>query len=89
MCRKGSFNTADTSGYLLAMGVIAFLDCTPGRQQDIQYVWLLMATTVMRIKKKHNKRVNKKFIFLRVAKKKSELHKGMTPRTQDLKQESK
>lgn len=69
------------------MGVIAFLDCTPGRQQDIQYVWLLMATAVMRIKKKHNKRVNKKFIFFRVAKK--WLHKGMTPQTHDLKQESK
>lgn len=35
--------------------VIAFPDCTPGRQQVMQYVWLLLATTLLSVKKKIKK----------------------------------
>lgn len=50
-CDARSPRCCRSSGYLLAMGVIAFPDCTPGRQQVRQYVWLLLATTLLSVKK--------------------------------------
>lgn len=47
----GSLDAAELQHICWTLGVIALPECTPGRQQVMQYVWLLLATTLISEKK--------------------------------------